>query len=168
MVMMLLLLLLHILVWVQLLLLLLMLELMLNDVVVVVVYLTICIVVLNLVVVVVLLVVVVMVVVVVVVVVVGIGADGAHNLHPLGPIALVHGPKFVSAAAHSIRAHRLQLHAHIETLLEPTIGTSFPLRLVYMTTPIRHTRVNLFILHSPLKEALAAFTGEQAIMIATV
>jgi hypothetical protein len=99
-------------------------------------------------------------------VVVAVRADATHDLHPLGPIALVHGPELVSAAAHPIRADGLQLHADIETLLETTIRTSFPLRLVDVTSAIGHTRVDLLVLNRPLEEALAAFAGQQAIVVA--
>ena len=95
-------------------------------------------------------------------------ANTSHNLHPLSPIALVHGPKLVAAPAHSVRAHRLQLHANIETLLEATIWTPLALWLVNVTTPIGHTRVHFLVLHRALEETLAAFASQQAIMIAAV
>lgn len=104
----------------------------------------------------------------VMVVVVAIGADAAHYLHPFGPVALIHGAELVSAAAHSVRANGLQFHAYVQTLLEATVRTSFPLGLVDVTTAIGHTRVDLLVLDRALEEALAALAGQQTVVIATV
>lgn len=92
----------------------------------------------------------------------------AQDLHSFGAVPFVHGPELVAAAAHPIGAHRLQFHADVETFLETTIGTPFPLWFVYVTSAICDARVNLFVLHSPLEEALAALASQQSIMVAAV
>jgi len=89
-------------------------------------------------------------------------------LHPLCPVTFVHGTKLVAAAAHPVRPHSLQLHADVETFLETTVGAALALRLVDVTAPIRDARVHFFVLHRPLEEALAAFAGEQPVVVAAV
>lgn len=101
-----------------------------------------------------------------VVVVVAVGADASHDLHPLRSIALVHGPELVSAASHAVSPDSLQFHANIQALLETTVGTPFPLRLVNVTTPVGHTRVDLLVLNRPLEETLATFASQQAVVVA--
>lgn len=94
-------------------------------------------------------------------------ADGrAHDLEPFRPVPLVHGPELVAAAAHPVSADSLELHANVKTFLEATIGTSLPLGLVNVAAAIRNARVHLLVLHCSLEEALAAFAGEQAVVVA--
>lgn len=59
-----------------------------------------------------------------------------------------------------------ELHADLEALLEPAEGTPLPLGLVDVTAALGDARVNLFVLHSPLEEALAGLAGEQAVVVA--
>lgn len=105
------------------------------------------------------------VVVVVVYLMIIIGVDVTHNLHSLGSVPLVHGAKLVPATAHPICSDGLQLHANIQTFLEPAVGTPFPLWLVNVTAPIRYTRVDFLVLNGPLEEAFATFTSEKTIMV---
>lgn len=98
-------------------------------------------------------------------VLVGAG-DAAHDLHPFGPVALVHGAEFVAAAAHAIGSDRFELHADVKTLLEATVWTPLSLRLIYVTASVGHTRVDLLVLHCSLEEAIAALAGQQTIVVA--
>lgn len=59
----------------------------------------------------------------------------------------------------------LQFHAHLEALLESTVGTTFALSLIDVTGSFRDAGVDLLVLHGALEEALAGFAGEQAVMI---
>ncbi len=78
--------------------------------------------------------------------------------------AAVQGSELVAAAAHSILAHRLELHAHLEALLEAAVGAALALMLVYLTRLLVHARVQLLVLHGALEEALAGLAREQAVV----
>ena len=58
--------------------------------------------------------------------------------------------------------HRLtfQFHADVHTLLEPAVGTPFPLCLVDDAAALCHTGVDLFVLHGALEEPLAGFASQ--------
>jgi len=47
-----------------------------------------------------------------------------------GAAASVQGPELVASAAHSVLAHRLQPHAHLQALLEAAVGAALALVLV--------------------------------------
>lgn len=38
-------------------------------------------------------------------------ANTSHDLHPLGPVALVHRAELVATATHPVRSNRLELHS---------------------------------------------------------
>lgn len=72
--------------------------------------------------------------------------------------------------AHSGRAARgaltFELHADVEALLEAAEGAALPLRLVDVAAAVGHARVDLFVLHGSLEEALAGLAREQAVVVA--
>ncbi len=59
-----------------------------------------------------------------------------------------------------------QLHPHVETLLEATVGAALPLGLVDNTAAVRHAGVHLLVLDGALEEALAGLAGEEAVVVA--
>lgn len=78
--------------------------------------------------------------------------------------APVERSELVSAAAHPILAHRLQFHAHLQALLESTVGASLPLMLVNLTLLLVDARVELLVLYGSLEEALARLAREQTVV----
>ena len=65
------------------------------------------------------------------------------------------------------RGLTFQFHADVHTLLEPAVGTPFPLCLVDDAAPIRHASIDLFILNSAFEEAFAALACEEAVVVPT-
>lgn len=59
-----------------------------------------------------------------------------------------------------------KFHADVQTLLEAAEGATLPLRFVNVASPFSDARIDLFILNSPLEEALARLAGEEAIVVA--
>ncbi len=59
-----------------------------------------------------------------------------------------------------------QLHADLETLLKPAVGTPLPLRFVNHTRTVCHTVVDLLVLDGPLEEALAGLARQEAVVVA--
>ena len=58
-----------------------------------------------------------------------------------------------------------ELHADVETLLEPAVGAALPLRLVDDAGAVGHARVHLLVLHGPLEEPLARLARQQAVVV---
>lgn len=76
----------------------------------------------------------------------------------------MHTPNILRA--YTIVKLTLQFHAHLEALLESTVGTTLALCLIDVTGSFGDAGVDLLVLHGALEEALAGLAGEQAIMIA--
>ena len=78
---------------------------------------------------------------------------------------------YLQQEQHIVRSNCLlkltfEFHSDVETLLEPAVGTPLPLRLVDDTAPVGDARVDLLVLHGPLEEPLAAFTRQEAVVVA--
>ena len=78
--------------------------------------------------------------------------------------ASIERPELVATAAHTVLAHRLELHAHLQALLETAVGAAFALLFVDLTCLLVHARVELLVLHGALEEALARLACEKAVV----
>ena len=58
-----------------------------------------------------------------------------------------------------------ELHADVETLLEPAVRASLPLSLINDTVPVRHASVDLLVLDGPLEESLAGLASKESVVI---
>jgi hypothetical protein len=57
-------------------------------------------------------------------------------------------------------------HAHLQTLLKPTVLALVPVMLIDGTVPVPSTRVREISSYTSLEEALATFTRELAVVLA--
>lgn len=81
-------------------------------------------------------------------------------------IKVINGSR-VPAAGHPILSHSSQYHALTEALLKAAVLASITLRFRNLTIAFGHASVNSFILHRPLKETLASFASDDAVMEAS-
>lgn len=68
---------------------------------------------------------------------------------------------------HSAPLYGFPSHANFETFFEPTVLTLIAVVLVYRAVPVGTTCVTQIPPYTSLEEALAAFTGELAVVFAT-
>jgi hypothetical protein len=82
----------------------------------------------------------------------------------------VHSPRLLGFSLYKTTSKivqlTFQLHPHVETLLEATVGAALPLGLVDNTAAVRHAGVHLLVLDGALEEALAGLAGEEAVVVA--
>lgn len=78
-------------------------------------------------------------------------------------VQIVYGAT-VASARHSIFPHRLQHHALLDALFEPTILTPIALGFCNFARAIGHTSVHASILHGSFEESFAAFARDNAVM----
>ena len=58
-----------------------------------------------------------------------------------------------------------ELHADVETLLEPAVRAPLPLGLINDTVPVGHAGVDLLVLDRSLEESLAGLAGKEAVVV---
>ena len=57
-----------------------------------------------------------------------------------------------------------ELHADVETLLEPAVRAPLPLGLINDTVPVGHAGVDLLVLDRSLEESLAGLTRKDTVV----
>lgn len=78
--------------------------------------------------------------------------------------ASIERSELVATATHTVLAHRLELHAHLQALLETAVGAAFALLFVDLTRLLVHARVEFLVLHGALEEAFARLACEQTVV----
>jgi hypothetical protein len=91
--------------------------------------------------------------------------EGGRVLEFSRSVSFIHRSKLIPSPSHPVMPYSFQFHPDIETFLEATVRTPFPLRLINDAIPVRYACVHFLVLHRTLEKSFTGLTGQQPVVV---